>query len=302
MAVFCVGQSAWDITLPYTGPLQVNQKYRVTRAYGCPGAPALNGACLCAMWGADVELMTRIGSDPYGALLRAELERLGVGRKHLIRDQDATTSYSLIAVDDATAERTIFNVPCASHAIDCPLPKEAPDAILSDGHEPEATLALIEAFPDAPSVVDAGTYRASTYEVACCVDYLVCSEDFARQYTGAGLEDADDMTAVDALLTHIARINDGVAVVTLGERGLVYRDEVGAPCHMPAFPAQAVDTTGAGDIFHGAFAHGLYAGLSLEENLKRASMASSLSVCSMGGFSSIPSLALVLEELERAEA
>ncbi len=287
--ILCVGQAVYDVTIPYAGPLQANRKYRIAGAQGCSGGPALNAACLCALWGAPVELVARLGDDPYGALVRADLARSGVGTTHLLMDERVSTGYSLIAVDDATGDRTIFNVPPSMHEIAFGLPSEAPAVLLSDGHESAISLALMEAFPNACSVVDAGTYRASTYEVARAVDYLVCSEDFARQYTGSALEDSDDERAVDELLTQIEGINGGIAVVTLGDRGLVYRDGTGRPRHMPAFRAHAVDTTGAGDIFHGAFAHGLYAGLPLEENLRWSSMAASLSVRAMGGLASIPS-------------
>lgn len=301
-SIFCVGQAAYDITAPYTGPLTANQKYRITKSHGCSGAPALNAACLCSLWGAPAQLIARVGNDPYGALVKADLERCGVGTDLLIPDSEATTSYSLIAVDDATGERTIFNFPSKTGECELPIPDEAPSVIHSDGHEPEAALALIEAYPKTPSLVDAGTYRPSTYEVAKKVDYLVCSEDFARQYMGELLPDADDFQAVDRLLSAIEGINSGVAVVTLGDRGLVYRDENGTPRHMPAFKApQVVDTTGAGDIFHGAFAYGLWAGLSLEENLRMCQMTSSLSVRSIGGLTSIPMLEAVKAELAAAK-
>lgn len=296
MGIFCVGQAVYDITVPYTGPLRANQKYRIAGARGCSGAPALNAACLCALWGAPVELIARIGTDPYGLLVQADLARYGVGTTHLLIDEQTNTGFSVIAVDDATGDRTIFNVPPAMHEGAFNLPSERPQVILSDGHEPVMSLALMEAFPEAHSVVDAGTYRASTYDVARAADYVVCSEDFARQYTGSALEDADNEHAIDELLVQIEGINNGVAVVTLGARGLVYRDEQGHPRHMPAYKAHAVDTTGAGDIFHGAFSYGLYAGRSLEENLLWSSMASSLSVRSMGGLTSIPTF----HEVEKA--
>lgn len=300
MAIFCVGQAVYDITAPYTGPLRANQKYRVTKSHGCSGAPALNAACLCSKWGAPAELVARIGNDPYGTLVRADLERYGVGTAYLIPDTEVKTGYSIIAVDDATGERTIFNFPSTMHDVDYPLPPEAPEVVLADGHEPQVTLQILEAYPQARSVVDAGTYRESTYEVARAVDYLVCSEDFARQYTGEPLADPDDVRATDELLRRIEGINDGVAVVTLGDRGLIFRDDEGVPQHMPAFTAHAVDTTGAGDIFHGAFAFGLYRNMSLEDNLRMCSMTSSLSVRSMGGLTSIPTYEQVQQELAAA--
>lgn len=297
MGIFCVGQAVYDITAPYTGPLLANQKYRITTPHGCSGAPALNAACLCSLWGAPTQLVARIGDDAYGALIRADLQRYGVGTSYLIPDSQVTTGYSFIAVDDATGDRTIFNVPSVMHDVVYPTPGETPDVMLFDGHEPAVSLQLVEEFPHAQTVIDAGTYRESTYEVARVVDYLVCSEDFARQYAGEVIDDPGDSAAVDRLLKSIEKINGGVAVITLGDRGLVYRDDEGTPRHMPAFKAHAVDTTGAGDIFHGAFAYGLFEGMTLSENLRQCSMTSSLSVRALGGLTSIPPIAEVRSEL-----
>ena len=87
------------------------------------------------------------------------------------------------------------------------------------------------------------------------------------------------------------QINRKRAVVTLGARGLLYREEDGTLCHLPAYQVRAVDSTGAGDIFHGAFAYGLYRGYSLKENLRLGSAAAALSVQKLGSQTSIPSRA-----------
>ncbi|MDY2777058.1 MAG: PfkB family carbohydrate kinase [Collinsella sp.] len=297
MSIFCVGQAAFDITAPYTGPLVANQKYRVLSPSYCPGAPALNAACLCARWGAEVELVARIGDDAYGKRLKETLTSCGVGMDHLLVGEDVSTSYSFIAVDDASGERTIFNVPSQGDVVLPPLPSDSPSVILSDGHEAEASLKIMEAFPHAYSIIDAGTYRESTYTVAREVDCIICSEDFARQYTGRVLHDPDDLLEADSLLKDIERVNGGVAVITLGDRGLIYRDAQGRPIHMLAFPVEVVDTTGAGDIFHGAAAYGLERGWDLPTVLRVSSMASAISVGTMGSYSSIPELEVVLELL-----
>ena len=299
MSIFCIGQAVYDITAYLDAPLEANRKYRVLEHSECAGAPALNAACLCALWGAPTELVARIGEDSYGDAVRESLRRFGVGASHLIPDAGLPTPFSLIAVEKATGSRTIFNFPGERADVPYAAPPERPDVILSDGHEPEASLAVIRAHPDAPSVIDAGTCRQGVVEVARESAYIVCSEDFALQLTGRRV-DLSDMAGADAVLTGVERLNEGVAVVTLGERGLIYRDGAGVARHMPAFPARAVDTTGAGDIFHGAFAYGLYAGLSIEENLRWSSMASSLSVRKMGGQTSIPLLSEVQAALEAA--
>ena len=100
-----------------------------------------------------------------------------------------------------------------------------------------------------------------------------------------------------------ARLRDQFStstVVTLGENGLIADDGQGF-CHLPAFPASAIDTTAAGDIFHGAFAYGILREMPLWQTLRFAAMTASLSVRVAGGRSSIPTLATVKEALAHAD-
>ena len=85
--------------------------------------------------------------------------------------------------------------------------------------------------------------------------------------------------------------------ITRGEHGMLYGDGDGME-QLPAFPVHAVDTTAAGDIFHGAFAYGVLRGLSDRESLRLAAAAAALSVTAPGGRTSIPALPQV-EELLR---
>lgn len=294
MSIFCIGQSAYDITIPIEGALVENQKYRVEQCHRCGGGPAFNASCLCALWNAPVQLISGIGADHYGECLREILRSFGVGTDYLIPDRETKTSYSIIIAGREKGSRTLFNFPGHRRETKYELPRERPDVILTDGHEAQISVDLIKAYPEAVSVIDAGTFRDSTYQTAKEVDYLVCSEDFARQYTGKQA-DLSDRRGCEELLREIERINGKQAVVTLGERGLLYRENDGEVRHLPAFRVQAVDSTGAGDIFHGAFAWGLYQGIPLRENLIQSSAAAALSVQKLGSQTSIP----VREEVQK---
>ena len=127
--------------------------------------------------------------------------------------------------------------------------------------------------------------------VAEHADYLVCSEDFARQYTAEGI-DLEDWEACKRIFQKVKEINHKTAVITLGDKGLLYEED-GELRRLPAYPVKALDTTGAGDIFHGAFACGLYQRLPLLDNLRQSSAASAISVQTMGGQISIPELKTV---------
>lgn len=295
-SIFCVGQSAYDITIPLTEPIVENQKYRIMEKHESGGGPAFNASYLCGLWGADVFLLSRLGNDEYGQKLRKIASNVNVGLDYLIPDDEIATPYSYIFSNSANGSRTLFNFPGKMKDLEYVYPKQDVSVILSDGHEPEISVGAIHAYPQALSVVDAGTCRESTLKVAKEVDYLVCSEDFARQYTGKA-PDINNWELCLEIFQEVEAINGKHAVITLGENGLLYKQN-GEVCHLPAYKVTAVDTNGAGDIFHGAFAYGLYRNMSLIDILKLSSMTSAISVQKAGSQSSIPLLCTVKEKLK----
>lgn len=299
MSVWCVGQAVLDFTVSLGEDIQPNRKYRLGEHLECAGGPALNAACVCGKWGAESALCARVGDDDRGRKVLASLDRFGVSTEHVQVLPQVETPWSFIVANPASGGRTIFNFPLVGEALDLGSAAGEPDVILSDGHEPEATLQLVSAHPRAKTVVDAGTCRESTLRTAEAVEHLVCSEDFARQYLGRPVAlGSDDDLRQD--LVSLRRINQGRVAVTLGAKGLVYLDEDGEARRMPAFPARAVDSTGAGDIFHGAYAFALDRGLDMREALLLASMTASISVTRAGSQTSIPALPEVLSALDEA--
>lgn len=296
MSILCIGQAVYDISFMLDTPLQENQKYRIDETKECGGGPACNAACLCALWGAQTHLIAKVGMDAYGNALKRSLHAFHVGTDYLITGEEIQTPYSLIAVSAQSGYRTIFNLPGKPVQLAAQMPAERVDVILSDGHEPDVTMQALRAYPDACSMVDAGTLRESTFAVSQKVDYLVCSEDFARQYTHKSIT-LDNLEEDERIFSQIESINQKHAVITLGERGLLYRNTEGKLCHLPAYPARAVDTSGAGDVFHGAFAYGLYQHMPLEDNLRQSAMAACLSVQREGSQTAIPCLEEVQQHL-----
>jgi sulfofructose kinase len=156
-----------------------------------------------------------------------------------------------------------------------PLPEYAidfadinPKLVLFDGHEPQISVPLAERAraKGIPLVLDAGSLHEGTQALMSRVGYLVASEKFAQQW----LQGSDEEDA----LARLAELSP-VVVITLGERGLIWRKE-GKRGALPAFPVPAVDSTGAGDAFHGAFAAGIVANLPWDELLRYASAAGAL--------------------------
>jgi sulfofructose kinase len=125
------------------------------------------------------------------------------------------------------------------------------------------------------------------------VDYAVVSQKFARECTGK----EDPQQAAVKLGQHSPAV-----VITLGEAGLVWKNEGGSGS-LPAFPIDAVDTTGAGDAFHGAFAAGLASGKPWNDLLTYASAVGALCCTKYGARPGLPTakgLAAFLKKYQKS--
>ncbi|MCZ6679310.1 MAG: PfkB family carbohydrate kinase [Candidatus Poribacteria bacterium] len=101
-------------------------------------------------------------------------------------------------------------------------------------------------------------------------------------------------TPVEAVLQRLCEFGAKIAVVTLGERGCVAKWEKGIFA-FPAFPVNVIDTTGAGDAFHGGFIYGLLQDWPVEQTIRFASAVAALNCCNLGGRSGLPTV----EEVDR---
>ena len=133
-----------------------------------------------------------------------------------------------------------------------------------------------------PTLIDADHYSPEAHEVARACDYVIASHRYATLCTGS----ADAASAARALATEVR----GVVVVTAGRDG-AYAVAGSETWHQPAFPVPVKDTTGAGDVFHGAFMFGVLQGWELPRTLAFASAAAALKCRALGGRSGIASLA-----------
>ncbi|MDD2335317.1 MAG: PfkB family carbohydrate kinase, partial [Geobacteraceae bacterium] len=139
-----------------------------------------------------------------------------------------------------------------------------------------------------PVMLDAGKVRPGMLEIARSCDYLVASEQFALDLGWGGNPAVFQDQA--------KRLGADIITITLGGQGsITYRDtEI---IETPAFPVDAVDTTGAGDVFHGAYIFGLLRGLNLPDTIRFASAVAALKCRRIGGRIGIPDKAEALSFL-----
>ena len=190
--------------------------------------------------------------------------------------------------------RTVFNV-ATEHP---PLKKYnyefVPDIILTDGHDYGASQNAITKFPEAITIIDAGRVTQELLELCKYIKYIVCSKGFAETVTGLKFDYTKPQSLVNIYNKLQNKYPNSTIVVTLEEHGALY--QAGNQIKiMPGLKVNAIDTTGAGDIFHGAFTYGIANGFDMEKTIMIANIAGGLSVQKMGSRLSIPSLSEVLD-------
>jgi len=241
-----------------------------------------------------------VGEDAYGRRIGEEFKAAGTDVSLLETRPGHTTPTSILLINRQTGSRTIVNrkIKAGPLQLDAGILRRlSPKVLLFDGHELPAALEALKAFPDAISILDAGSWREGTAQLAALVDYLAASERFALQSTGMAHMDSDD--ARRDCIQSMRKLYATAVIVTLGEHGLV-ADDGHEFIRLPAFPARAIDTTAAGDVFHGALAHAVAHGIPFKDGLRLASMAAALSVQAAGGRGSIPAFDRVKEALTAA--
>ncbi len=292
MKVLCIGHATYDVVIPVSSYPIENTKNRVGSEICCGGGPAANCAYLLGKWGIDTYFCGLVGNDVEGNIIENEFKSVNVNTDYLVKDDNFKTTKSYLIVNTENASRTSLACQSNKKVIENLNIDIKPDIILIDGHEFELSKKIINDNKDAIVVIDAGRYDSNVVELCHMSDYIVCSKNFAQEYTNS--------KDIDYMLTKMNEDFNGKVVITLEEDGCAYYDDAVKIIKPVLF--DAVDTTGAGDIFHGAFIYGLINKWDMYKILSFANTTSSLSITKLTGRKSICKLDTVrklYDELRR---
>ncbi len=296
MKILCVGNAAYDVTLPINHFPIENKKVRLDdKRVECGGGSASNCAYLLAKWGMDTYFAGCVGDDYYGNKIIEEMEKVGVNTKYLEKKVGVDTTSSFIIANTSTGTRTIMTSKDAKMKMSLTDVDDRFDMIILDGYEIDFAKEVIKQNPKAIKIIDAGGMRENTIELAKLVDYIVCSKDFAEEYTNKKVDYHDVKTLIDIYETLKKDFSQKI-VITLEDRGsFTYQDGYKM---VPSIKVNQIDSTGAGDIFHGAFAYCLANDYDIITTMKMANIAGALSVTKIGGRNSIFTLEEVKEKYD----
>ncbi len=273
------------------------------------GGPVPTALRVVTRFGGTAMFCGKVGDDEEGRQIIRELDDDKVDTRQIVVDKQATTSHADIWIDPTDGSRTIaLNTPenpwitaeqfTADSIRDCRV-------FFTDGRAIEASMLGLKTARKAgiSTVFDAGSSRPGLYEMLPLIDYAIVSQDLGEHLDLGKLSLANHNISNSAIPLALANhlINSGAktVIVTLGERGALWHDGNNKYVY-PTFPIDAFDTTGAGDVFHGAFIHGLLQNWEVSRIITFANAAAALSCRRLSGSGGIPTLGEVEKLLQNS--
>lgn len=245
-----VGLATLDVVQRVDRPPGPNEKVTALRQDVAAGGPAANAAVVFAALGGRARLVTALGRSAVAGLVRSDLEGHGVEVVDVTPERVTPPAISSITVVDATGDRSVVSTDGGSEPVPAPADPDrlVGDAavVLIDGHHPAVAVTLAGAAraADVPVVVDAGRWKPVMADLLPLADDVVCSADYRWPGT------ADPVASALAIR---ASTDCRAVAVTRGPSPVLWWD--GPDQGQVSVPAvTAVDTLGAGDAFHGAYA------------------------------------------------
>jgi len=275
-----VGLNATDTMIVVPHFPAYGGKAPFTREFVSVGGQVASAMVTCARLGLRAKYIGTVGDDERGRVQLESLRDSGVNIDHVQQRLDCPNQSAYIIIDQATGERTVFwsRPDCLRIS-----PAQIEESQITcagllhiDGHDTPAVehAAHIARSHGIPVTVDVDTIYSGFDRVLPLVDYLIASSEFPARWTG--IEDP-----LDALATIQEKFGMRVAAMTLGAQGSLALAD-GVFYYSPAFVVNCVDTTGAGDVFHGAFCYSVLQKMPLAEALEFSNAMAALNCMALG--------------------
>lgn len=288
-----LGQACVDYLAPVPVFPREDGKVQLPELHIKCGGPAATALVTLSRLGVSTSFVGSVSDDPFGDRIVKNLVNEQVDTSCLKITPGHTSQFAFIAVTEGSGKRTIFwhrgSVPHLAPAdVDLSIFPKARvlhlDNLMIDASVEAALQARVRGIK---VVMDAGTLREGSRELCTHVDVLIASRAFAY-----GLVSPDKN--LRAALSALAGLGPREVVITLGDKGSL-GTRGGAAVYQPAFHVPAADTTGAGDVYHGAYIYGMLQGWDMARNMRFASAAAALKCMRIGAQTGIPRL----HEVER---
>jgi len=264
-----------------------------------PGGQVASAMVTCARLGMRSKYIGTLGDDERGVIQLESLRASGVNLDDIEIRTNCPNQSAYILVDQTSGERTVLwhRDNCLRIDPDSLTPEKIIGSRLLhiDGHDTPAVsrAAEIARRHQIPVTVDVDTIYPGFDRVLPNVDYLVASSEFPSRWTG----EPDPFRALTMIQDEYGM---RVAAMTLGAEGSLARVD-GRFLYSPGFVVDAIDTTGAGDVFHGAFCYAVIESMPVREALEFSNAMAALNCCALGARGHIASVAEARAFMSNAE-
>lgn len=299
-----VGLNATDTLVVVERYPPCGGKIRIEQEIVSPGGQVATALAAAAKLGLRAKYVGTVGDDKRGRIQMASLRETGINLDDVEIRAGCPNQSAYIVIDRASGERTVF-----WSRPDCLYlePARITPGMIGcarmlhiDGHdtatvEQAARLARERGIPVS---LDVDTIYPGLERVLSLVDYLVASTEFPARWTG----ESDPIRALELLQN---RYGMPVAAMTLGVHGALTRITLNGQSSLvysPGFVVNAIDTTGAGDVFHGAFCYSVLNGAPMRETLEFANAMAALNCTRLGARGGIATAAEAHGLIEQARA
>jgi sulfofructose kinase len=259
--------------------------------YECqPGGQVATALVALQRWGCRTAYVGTFGDGPLAEASRRSLADEGIDVARAPSRAGVVNQTAVILIDRRSGERTILMHRAEALTLE---PDEVDRDLVTaarvlhlDGYDADAALAAAGWARAAgiPVVVDVDTRVGPVERLLALTDAVILSRDFACELVGAG-------DAETALAKLVAAFAAPLTAVTLGAEGVIAATAAAGTLRVPGYAVDAVDTTGAGDVFRAGFIYGVLAAWPLERTLRFANAAAALKCTRVGGRPGIPTVA-----------
>ncbi len=264
-----------------------------------PGGQVASAMVTCSRLGLAAKYIGAVGDDERGRIQLESLRAAGIDTAHVQQRRNCPNQSAYIVIDQTTGERTILwqRPDCLRISPEQIAPEQIVCAGLLhiDGHDTPAVehAARIARKNGIPVTVDVDTIYRGFDRVLPYVDYLIASTNFPVQWTSL----TDPFQALESIRKEYGMT---VAAMTLGSHGALALTEGGFH-YSPAFVVNCKDTTGAGDVFHGAFCCAVIKRYSIAEAMEFANAMAALNCKALGAQGGIASMSAARQLIESGE-
>ncbi len=275
-----LGLNATDTVIRVRDFPPLGGKERLVSSSMQAGGQIATAMVTCQRLGLRARYIGKVGDDLGGRFQLASLRKEGLDLKYILNSRRTPNQLAYIVVDEATGERTVFwdrNPRLAITPAELrPEALKGAQALLLAGCDVEACLmaARWARAQKIPVVADLDTVYKKVERLFPYIDYLIASANFLPALTG----DNDPFRVLQYMAREFRMPAPGM---TLGRDGALVLEK-GRFHYSPGFVIETVDTTGAGDVFHGAFVYGLVAGWEMHRVLDFSNAMAGLNCTALG--------------------